>query len=435
MHSSGPDAVKVALPENMAAPTHKREPELAGTPNSSSAQGNPPSTEAPPRKARISVRMWALPTDPVASPWESEGPQASLIVDLIAASGGVVASKKAGVLDADFLSIPLATLAARRLQWAVQGFIEAAVPQASKIAILVHSPKDAPAETAAVRSPGPLEKADPGQILLSEEARQAIENLPGFRVLAIPGDGLRELVWRDPENQSTRTSDEETLTRILEGLGVPEPPAQMPGTPTLPIIVPASGDGAEKRDRPESESVRGGSRWVLGGVALAVVAAAAAGLYFYVGRPSSAPKENPAQTQTANPPAKGTHAPAPHARPSASGGPAHPAAPESTDSASKTAKNAPKDEVKPPETASPEKQPAAQPIPQAPVQRGNCDLDASQYSGQVDQAWKNLGRGKYADAQRQFSAVLACDPNNASARQGLERAKFAASQAQGQPQN
>ena len=44
-------------------------------------------------------------------------------------------------------------------------------------------------------------------------------------------------------------------------------------------------------------------------------------------------------------------------------------------------------------------------------------------------------QGKYADAQRQFSAVLACDPNNASARQGLERAKFAASQAQGQPQN
>jgi hypothetical protein len=70
-----------------------------------------------------------------------------------------------------------------------------------------------------------------------------------------------------------------------------------------------------------------------------------------------------------------------------------------------------------------------------PGPRGRCDLESSQYSGQIDLAWKNLGRGKYADAQREFSAVLACDPNNARAREGLERARLAARQAQGQPEN
>jgi hypothetical protein len=62
---------------------------------------------------------------------------------------------------------------------------------------------------------------------------------------------------------------------------------------------------------------------------------------------------------------------------------------------------------------------------------GRCDLDPSQYSGQIDQAWKNLGRGKYNDAKREFSAVLACDGGNARAREGMERTRMAA-EAEGQ---
>jgi hypothetical protein len=65
------------------------------------------------------------------------------------------------------------------------------------------------------------------------------------------------------------------------------------------------------------------------------------------------------------------------------------------------------------------------------VKQGRCDLDSSQFSGQIDLAWKNLGRGRYGDAQREFGAVLACDPGNGRAREGLERARMAAHEADG----
>jgi hypothetical protein len=99
------------------------------------------------------------------------------------------------------------------------------------------------------------------------------------------------------------------------------------------------------------------------------------------------------------------------------------------------AKNLPKVEVKPPAGA-PEKQaPKAVEPPAVKVNNAHCDLEPSQYSGQIDQAWKNLGRGRYADAKREFSAVLACDPSNAGAKVGLERARMAASQADGVHEN
>jgi hypothetical protein len=58
-------------------------------------------------------------------------------------------------------------------------------------------------------------------------------------------------------------------------------------------------------------------------------------------------------------------------------------------------------------------------------------MDPSQYSGQIDLADKNLGRGKYAAAIRQYISVLACDPGNGRAKQGLERARMASAEADG----
>jgi hypothetical protein len=78
-----------------------------------------------------------------------------------------------------------------------------------------------------------------------------------------------------------------------------------------------------------------------------------------------------------------------------------------------------------------EKPPPPKAVEAPPARGGRCDLEPSEYAGQVDQAWKNLGRGRYADAQREFGAVLACDPGNARAKEGLERARLAASEAAG----
>jgi hypothetical protein len=104
--------------------------------------------------------------------------------------------------------------------------------------------------------------------------------------------------------------------------------------------------------------------------------------------------------------------------------------------AARTQQNPAKAEVKPPPVApAPERErPApkpAEPPPSRANSNGRCDVDPSQYGGLIDQAWKNLGRGKYNDAKRQFGAVLACDPGNSSARTGMERARMAAAEADG----
>jgi hypothetical protein len=104
-----------------------------------------------------------------------------------------------------------------------------------------------------------------------------------------------------------------------------------------------------------------------------------------------------------------------------------------TQASAKPAKESSRNEAKSPQASKTEKLLAAK--ASEPALKGKCDLEPSQYSGQVDLAWKNLGRGKYADAQREFGAVLACDPSNGRAREGLERAKLAARQAQNQPEN
>ena len=56
---------------------------------------------------------------------------------------------------------------------------------------------------------------------------------------------------------------------------------------------------------------------------------------------------------------------------------------------------------------------------------GPCDLTPSQVPGYLDMADRNRWQGRYSDAEREYSAVLACDPRNDRARSGLARARSA----------
>jgi Flp pilus assembly protein TadD len=56
---------------------------------------------------------------------------------------------------------------------------------------------------------------------------------------------------------------------------------------------------------------------------------------------------------------------------------------------------------------------------------GKCTLDANLIPKALDQAEKSRDQGNYAAAERQFRSVLACEPENARARGGLERVLFA----------
>jgi hypothetical protein len=355
-----------------------------------------------------------------------------LTLDLIAASEGAVAARQGGDLVAAFPSLPSAIQAARRLQWAFQGFSEAESAQAAAVAILIYSPEDVPSQAAGgnvVHLPEQIEQTAPGQILLTEKASQPFEKLPGFALQAASGDGLRELLWRGPESQSNRAFDEEILTQLLEQQGLQTPPSELPDDLNTVLVATAetgnTAGTANQETRP-APPVRGKSRLLVGGLLLAaLVLVAAAVLYLFRDKLNPAPVQTQSQTPAA--------AQSPIASPPAAQGspstPADTANPASTETPApaKAAKNSQKGTIKPSETRGTETRQTSLPPKAAELApHGRCDLEPSQYSGQIDQAARNLARGKYADAVRQFSAVLACDPGNGRAKEGLERARMAA---------
>jgi len=427
----------VALTEKMDTPTHTRKPEQAAAQNSSRAQGIPPSADA-----YLSLRLWTASGGAGLTPssWESESPAVCLTLDLIAASEGAVVARQEGDLVAAFPSLPSAIQTARCLQWAFQGFSEAETAQAASLAILIYSPEDVPSQSAGgndVHLPVQIEQAAPGQILLTEKASQPFEKLPGFALQAASVDNLRELLWRGPESQSNRSFDEDILTQLLEQQVLQTPPSELPDEPNT-VLIPTAGTG--NRDQQPSPPVRGKFRRLIGGLFLAaLVLVAAAVLYLF--RDKLHPVQvhlNPAPVQTQAPVQTPAAAQAPP--PAAQGSPSspaetvNPANPVSTETPApaKVAKNSQKGASKPinasdtraTETRQTPLPPKAAEPP--PAQHGKCDLEPSQYSGQIDQAARNLARGKYEDAVRQFSAVLACDPGNGRAKEGLERARMAA---------
>jgi hypothetical protein len=426
----------------MDAPTHTRMPEQAATQSSSRTQGISPSTDA-----NLSLRLWTTSGGAGLTPsnWESESPAVCLTLDLIAASEGTVVARQGGDLIAAFPSLPSAIRAARRLQWAFQGFSEAENAQAASLAILIYSPEDVPSQEAGgnvVHLPEQIEQAAPGQILLTEKASQPVEKLPGFALQAPSVDGLRELLWRGPESQSNRSFDEEILTQLLEQQGSQTPPSELPDDLNTVLIATAetgNAAGTANQEKRPSPPVHSKSRLLLGGLLLAaLVLMAAAALYLFrdmlnpVSVQTQAPVQTQAQSQApaaaqspiASPPAaQGIPSP-----PADTANPANPASTE-TPAPAKAAKNSQKGAIKLSVTRVIETRQTPLPpkaVEPPPAPRGKCDLEPSQYSGQIDQAARNLARGKYADAERQFSAVLACDPGNGRAKEGLERARMAA---------
>lgn len=418
----------------MAAPTESRQPDATVIIGATRTLGL-----AAPREACLSTRLWAASGDstPVASLWENESPASGLILDLIAACEGEPTVRQGEVLTAGFASFQAAILAARRLQWAMQGFGEGEERQTTCLALLIHSPEDGPAESVAADVFHSLGKAAPGAILLTQKAGKPIENLPGFPLQEAAGDGLRQLQWRCPEEQASRSSDEEMLAQLVEEQGA-QAASSAPSEPPAESFEHAAEE--RKPYSREAEAKRGSSRLLIGGMALAAVVAIGAVVYFNSGKTAPIADQSQAVTANSEEPAGSAGTTAQPGAPASAAHAAHPGAAEPSNAPaaaknSKPAKNElqppaePPAQEKPPERERPAK-PAEPPAAKA-VSGGRCDLDSSQFGGQIDLAWKNLGRGKYNDAKREFGAVLACDPGNARAKEGMERARMAAAEADG----
>lgn len=330
----------------MAVSTPSRKPERAEEQNATRTQGIPA-----PREACLSVRLWTASgnSEPLPSLWENENPAASLILDLLTASEGIPASRQGEVLTATFPTFQTAVFAARRLQWAVQGFSEAERLQATSLALLVHSADEEHGQSIAEDAFHSLEQAAPGEILLTEKASQPLDRLPGFPLQVASGDGLWELLWRAPESQSTRSYDEEILAQLAEQRAMDQPVHHEEPPPSAQVDYAAK---AEAEDLRQPEPARGGSRGMMIGLAVAaLVVVGAVVFYFTQGKsnPAPAPEQAQTQPQTEQQPAQAAQG----ASASPSGSPAHLTKQERAEAAAaaKAAKNPAKAEVKPPPVA------------------------------------------------------------------------------------
>jgi len=388
------------------------------------------------------VRLWTTdePGEPDPMFWKSAAPAVSLILDLVSASEGVVAATHDNILVANFSGIQKAISAARRLQWAVQGFTEGESSHGTAAAVLVHSAENQFGQTSDNSFLLLLKQAIPGQILLTEKTCQHLHNLPGFSLRAAPESGLQELLWRGPEGESARSFDERSLAQLIEQHGVnnadaerAEPTTTAPDLTTgdLDMDLPALTDLENKNvllDATRHSPLGDKSPWLIGG------ACAVALLVALVVLIALSHRKTPASTIVANPvatpKAETTASPAgsgslpPTTPPAQSVNPAN-SATQNQETPSKVNLRTPKDSRKHERaTREPAEETSPQVIPPKPS-GGRCDLDQQEIADELETAERSLARGLYSDSERQFGAVLTCEPGNGRARAGLERVRKA----------
>ena len=413
----------------MAALKQSRTQDQVETKSSAAARGAAPSCAAV-----LGVRLWTDQEygESDASFWKSSAPAVWLIVDLIAASEGVTSVTHGKIIAANFPTIRAAISAARRLQWAIQGFSETESLKGTGIAVLVCAADEVGSQPADHSFLHPLDQAAPGQILLTERTCQLLEELPVFSLRASTLAGLRELLWRGPKGESTRSSDERNLAQLIEQHGLQDPVRPDDRTIIGPKPTPVGESAKMPAARDSRDSILppheggGKSRWLIGGVCVAVLLIVVAIIALSHGNKASTGSPVRAGEATSTSGTAGSSASP--AQPTPPDTPVHEpppntVAPKENKAAGKSAERTRKDKDKEERAQSKSVEEPVAPTP-AP-KRGNCELDAQELPDLIDAGERSLGRGHYEDAERQFGSVLGCDPGNGRARAGLERARKA----------
>jgi hypothetical protein len=266
-----------------------------------------------------------------------------------------------------------------------------------------------------------LKLSKPAQILLTHELCQEVTAIKGLPMRSFPARfGVYEYLWTAEEKLDLRQSEPQLTLAALPAAHAAAPATAKEKTGTAsagsatkafeaPATAAATVEEAPAKTLPPKMLIFGGAGLV------AVLALAAIGIHLAHRPAASAPpvQETPAAITApapgvtpgiapavASPAPKLLVAPAPAVKPAQHGTPP----PTHTVAKPAAAQPQPVQEVKTPPAPSPE-----------------CTLGAetSRYVGLGEQA---RGRGDYANAVRIFREVLACDPNNAGAKEGLEKA-------------
>jgi hypothetical protein len=337
--------------------------------------------------------------------WAADSPDAALANDVISASGGATEPLQGAVLVARFFNLSSALLAARRLQWSLQGLGESAGSLSTAASMAVHSMEDQ-AGPAAVSL---LDHVAPGQVLVSSRIADAIEQLPGATLRASVDGNWRELQWRGVETPSGYSADEQSVLGLIRALGREDPcaapvEAARPtfGTQAAPAAEAPEGLGRTRLE-PEPESAFAKRKWLIIGGAAAAVALAVALVAIVSGGHSKTTAQNPDAAAKAPPPATSV---APLAAPPASS----PVAEQ-------------------PQTPKPPAKPGRQPKTEAKAEppvvlkppSGPCSLTEAEIPRSLSRAESYMYAGKLADAEAMYQRVLGCPSAHEKAVEGLQR--------------
>jgi hypothetical protein len=255
-----------------------------------------------------------------------------------------------------------------------------------------------------------LKLSKPAQILLTHELCQQVTAIKGLPMRSFPARfGVYEYLWTGEEKLDLRQSEPQLTLAAL-----PAPPAAAlaagkdkngavgagGGTKAFeaPAAAAATAEETPSRTVPPKMLIYGGAGLV------AVIALAAIGIHL-AHRPvaSAVPVQETPAAIAAPAPVVASPAPqpvvvqAPAAKPAQHGTPAPSHA-----------------------VVKPVNQPVQQEVKAPAAPSADCTLgaDTGRYVGLGEQA---RGRGDYANAVRIFREVLACDPNNAGAKEGLQK--------------
>lgn len=396
----------------------------------------------------LRVQRTGEPADSFAALWQAGHPLAWLIADIVQAAGGEPVLSQKGPFTATFSALQDAICTALRLQWAMQGFAPAGNPTHWTLAILVGAREEFPGLLEEGRLPAAIEWAVPGAILLAPLAAATLQEQGGYILTASQEAGWQFLRGGSAPDQGSAEADEYTLDALIAEKGLEfadgykreaataEAVERIEMAPPPAAPVPQHSPASPSRlDMPAAWSVPGKMAWLLGGAGLLLVIVIA---FFVIHRAENRAPRRPIAEAGGNlsspssaggsasnlaEPVPQSHSPAAQQtdQPVASVGGA--STPAGAAEKKLSARDAKEQEKKLKAQAS--KSDSESKI--APLPRGRCELDPSEVGGQIELAEKNLARGKYKDARRQFESALACEPANGRAREGLIRVRQAES--------
>lgn len=344
---------------------------------------------------------------PAAVSWASDSPASALAIDIITASGGAPDALQGITLPSRFFNPQSALLAARRLQWALEGITDT-TRSAVTASIAIYSVED-PVAASAVST---LESLAPGQVLLSSQIGEAVHQLPGLVVNPSLNGTWRALQWQAQNAPASLAVDEQSVLGLIRGLGREDPCAplpesahagQVPGVTRTTTMTAETPVGLGRSVR-ESEAAQPFWKkpWIIVSAAGAVVVLVAALVIpaMVSGNHSKAPAAD-AAPKTVTPAAQSTNVP----------NAAQPTNPEKSHD-QKPAKigKQPRTEAK--STV------AAEPPPQKPP-AGSCNLTEGEIPRSLDRAQSLMYAGKLEAAQDAYQRLVGCPSVHDKAAEGL----------------